>query len=323
MPMRITRDDFSSFADETVLTIGKFDGLHLGHQRLLATVRERANALDVCAGLLTFDPHPAAVLHPDGAPPLITPLPDKQQLLHRFGLDVLAVVTFTREFASLRAHEFLTLLSEGLHPRELVVGPDFGFGYRREGDVAYLREWGGKNDVAIHVVEPVIVDGERVSGSRVRDLLLAGNVAQTRRLLGRPPTVTGPVIEGDKRGRQIGVPTANVVPPSDQALPADGVYVSVVQWNGERQPAVTNVGVRPTVDGTRRLVESHLLEWSGDLYGRRITTNFLHRLRSEMKFDSFDALVTQIKRDVETAKAWFADNSIDEIASRESIDFQR
>lgn len=321
--MQILRDDFSSFTDETVLTIGKFDGIHLGHQQLLKNVEEQARALGVRAGLLTFDPHPAAVLSPTGAPPLITPLPDKQRLLYQFGLDVLAIVTFTREFATLRAHEFLTYMSDGLHPRALVVGPDFGFGHKREGDIAYLREWGRTNGVAIHVIDPVMMGGARVSGSRVRDLLLVGNVVDVQDLLGRPPSVTGTVVEGDKRGRKIGVPTANVVPPSDQALPADGVYITLVNWNGNQQPAVTNIGVRPTVDGTQRFVESHLLNWSGDLYGRTLTTNFLQRVRSEMKFDSLDTLVEQIKSDVETARQWFDDHSTDEIDARELTRFHR
>lgn len=304
--MKILRDDFTSFHDATVLTIGKFDGLHLGHQALLQRVRERATALGVRAGLLTFDPHPAAVLRPGGAPPLITPLPDKQRILARSGLDVLAIITFTEAFAQRRAHEFLALLADGLGPRELVVGPDFGFGYRREGDITYLREWGRKNDVAVHVIEPVTIDGERVSGSQIRKLLLAGDVERAGRFLGRPPSVTGTIVEGDRRGRQIGVPTANVVPPAEQALPADGVYTTMVTWNGHRHAAVTNVGIRPTVDGTRRLVESHLLDWSGTLYHETLTTHFLHRLRPEKKFDSLDDLILQIRRDVETAKGWFA-----------------
>lgn len=321
--MQILRDDFSSFTGETVLTIGKFDGLHLGHQQLLTRVKERAAALGVYAGLLTFDPHPAAVLNPDGAPPLITPLPDKQRLLYQYGLDVLAIATFTRDFANLRAHEFLQYISDGLHPRELVVGPDFGFGHKREGDIAYLREWGSKNNVAIHVIEPVMMNGGRVSGSRVRDLLLAGDVRHVRDLLGRPPSVTGRVVEGDKRGRRIGIPTANVVPPSDQALPADGVYITLVNWADNQQPAVTNVGIRPTVDGKQRFVESHLLDWSGNLYGRQLTTNFLQHIRAEMKFDSLDALIEQIQRDVETAKEWFGKHSTAEIEASELTRFHR
>lgn len=321
--MQILRDDFSSFAGETVLTIGKFDGIHRGHKQLLTRVQEQAAALRVHAGLLTFDPHPAAVLSPKGAPPLITPLPDKQRLLYQFGLDVLAIATFTREFANLRAYEFLTYISDGLHPRALVVGPDFRFGHKREGDIAYLREWGGKNDVAVHVIEPVMTAGERVSGSRVRELLLAGNVVDARTLLGRSPSVTGTVVEGDRRGTKIGVPTANVVPPSDQALPADGVYITLVNWEGNQQPAVTNVGVRPTVDGTQRFVESHLLDWSGDLYGRILTTNFLQRLRPEKKFDSLDELIEQIKSDVETARQWFENHTTDEIEAKELTRFHR
>lgn len=302
--MLVLRDDFSSFTGQTVLTIGKFDGLHLGHQALIRLVRDRATALGVQAGLVTFDPHPAAVLRPEGAPPLITPLPDKLQLLERWGLDVTAIITFTPQVAQMRAAVFLEYLERGLHPRAFVVGPDFRFGHRREGTVEFLRAWAAERQIEVHVVPPVLVDGEHISGSRIRELIAQGAVEAAARFLGRPFGMSGEVVVGDRRGHQIGIPTANIQPQPDQVVPANGVYVTLVEWNQALYPAVTNVGVRPTVDGRRRQVESHILEWSGELYGKRITVYFLHRLRSEQKFSSVAHLVEQIRRDIQAARAW-------------------
>ncbi len=304
--MLVVRDDFSAFEGFTVLTVGKFDGLHVGHQALTELVKARAEALGAKAGLVTFDPHPAAVLRPQQAPPLITPLPDKLRLLETWGLDVVAILTFDRRVARMRAVEFLRLLDRGLRPRELVVGHDFRFGHRREGDVELLRAWATERDIAVHVVPPVVVDGKRVSGSHIRTLIAEGRVEEAARFLGRPPSVSGHVIEGDRRGRQLGVPTANIVPARGQVVPANGVYVTLVEWDGLPHPAVTNVGVRPTVDGSRLQIESHLLAWEGNLYNTRITVHFLHRLREERAFPSVAELVRQIERDVGAAREWFA-----------------
>ncbi len=303
--MLVLRDDFSSFKGQTVLTVGKFDGLHLGHQALIRLVRERATALGVQAGLVTFDPHPAAVLRPEGAPPLITPLPDKLRLLEQWKLDVAAIVTFTPHVAQMRAAEFLEYVHSGLRPRAFVVGPDFRFGYRREGTVEFLRSWAAQRHIEVHVVPPVLVDGERVSGSRIRALIAEGDVEHAARFLGRPPSISGEVITGDRLGHKLGIPTANILPRPDQVVPANGVYVTLVEQNHTVHPAVTNVGVRPTVDGRRRQVESHILDWEGDLYGQRITVHFLHRLRPERKFDDVGELVAQIRRDIEAARDWF------------------
>ncbi|MDQ7028484.1 MAG: bifunctional riboflavin kinase/FAD synthetase [Ardenticatenia bacterium] len=304
--MLVVRDDFSAVEGSTVLTVGKFDGLHVGHQALIRLVKERAKALGIQAGLVTFDPHPAAVLRPEHAPPLITPLPDKLRLLETWGMDVVAVVTFSRHVAEMKAAEFLELLWRGLRPQELIVGHDFRFGHRREGDVQLLRAWAADRGVAVHVLAPVLVNGERVSGSRIRALIAEGRVEEAVPLLGRPLSVTGPVVEGDQRGRQLGVPTANIVPSQAQVVPANGVYVTLVEWDGACRPGVTNVGVRPTVDGSCLQVESHVLGWEGNLYGVLLTVHFLHRLRGERKFPSVADLAQHIKRDIAAAQEWFA-----------------
>jgi len=304
--MKILRDDFSSFHGETVLTIGKFDGLHVGHQTLIRTVREEANTLGIHAALLTFDPHPLAVLHPEAAPPLITPLPEKTHLLALYGLDLMAILTFTRDLAHTRAHDFLTRIENGLRPRVFVVGSDFAFGYRREGTLDMLRAWAHERDKRVVVVPPVVVDGERVSGSLVRKKLLEGDVGEAMTLLGRAYAIIGKVQSGNRRGSRIGIPTANLLPPPGQVTPANGVYVTQVFWNGRAHPAVTNIGVRPTVDGTTHLIETHILDWQGNLYGECIHVEFLERLREERKFPSLDALIAQIHADIEVARRWFA-----------------
>ncbi|HYN87403.1 MAG TPA: bifunctional riboflavin kinase/FAD synthetase [Ardenticatenaceae bacterium] len=304
--MLVLRDDFSSFEGESVLTIGSFDGVHLGHQALIEPVRRRAADLGAVPALLTFDPHPAAVLSPRGQPPLLTPLPHKLRLLDELGIELVALITFTRETAATRAVDFLRLLHTTLRIRELWVGPDFALGHKREGNLAYLQRWGHEHGVAVTAVEPVRIGGEVVSSSRIRARLQAGDVEGATQLLGRPPTVGGVVAQGDQRGRQIGFPTANVVPDPTVALPANGVYVTLAEVRGERHPAVTNVGVRPTFGGARQLVETYLLDWQGDLYGHELAAHFLHRLRPEMKFDGIAALVAQIQADAEAARAWWA-----------------
>ncbi|HBY98401.1 MAG: bifunctional riboflavin kinase/FAD synthetase [Ardenticatenaceae bacterium] len=306
--MLVLRDDFTPFQGESILTIGKFDGLHLGHQALINQVKTRARALDldVVPALLTFDPHPAAVLSPRGQPPLLTPLPEKLRLLDQLGIELVALVTFTRETAATSAADFLRYLQTALRPRELWVGPDFALGHNREGDLPYLRRWGAEHNVVIGTVEPVQLDGETISGSRIRALLDAGDMEGAARLLGRPMTVVGLVARGDQRGHQIGFPTANVVPEPAKAIPANGVYVTLAEVAGVRYPSVTNVGVRPTFGGTKRLVEAHLLDWEGDLYGRELTVHFLHRLRPELKFNGIAALVAQIEADVAQAREWLA-----------------
>lgn len=304
--MLVLRDDFSRFDGESILTIGKFDGIHLGHQALINQVKTRAAGVGVVPALLTFDPHPAAVLSPRGQPPLLTPLPEKLHLLDRMGIELVALVTFTRETAATTAADFLRMVQNGLRPRELWVGPDFALGHNREGNVPYLRHWGVEHGVGVGTVEPVKLDGEVVSGSRIRSLLDAGDVESAARLLGRPPTVVGLVARGDQRGRRLGFPTANVVPDPNKAIPANGVYVTLTEVAGGRYPAVTNVGVRPTFGGTQRMVEAYLLDWTGDLYGHQLSILFLHRLRPELKFQSIDALVAQIEADIAQARDWLA-----------------
>jgi riboflavin kinase/FMN adenylyltransferase len=302
--MQILRGDLSAFEGETVLTIGKYDGLHIAHQSLIRHIRERAARRGARSGMVTFDPHPAAVLSSSGPPPLLTTIPEKIALLEGMGLDVLVLLPFTRETMQTRAADYLEFLASGLHPRELWVGEDFALGYKREGNVAFIRQWAEPRGIEVFTIPLVEMDGAVVSGSRVRALLDEGAVEEAARLLGRLPSVTGVVVEGDKRGRTIGFPTANLIPDPGRAIPANGVYATrALLADGDGVPSVTNVGTRPTFEGSRRQVETHLLDWSGDLYGQEITVQFLHRLREERKFAGIEALVAQIRADAEQARA--------------------
>jgi riboflavin kinase / FMN adenylyltransferase len=301
--MQILRDDLSDFDGETILTIGKFDGIHIAHQQLIRTIQERSRALGVRGAVVTFDPHPAAVLSPESAPLLLTPLPEKIALLDVLGLDLLVLLTFNREMMQTRAADFLQYLTAGLRPRELWVGEDFAMGYRREGNVDFIRKWTGPRGIEVQSIPLVSLDGKVVSGSTIRELIMAGEVEASRRLLGRPPGVSGVVHRGDQRGRSIGFPTANILPEATHLLPANGVYASRTRLaSGEYVPSVTNVGTRPTFNGQRRQVETHLLDWSGDLYDETILIQFLHRLREEKKFSGIEMLRAQIGADVAQAR---------------------
>jgi riboflavin kinase/FMN adenylyltransferase len=306
--MQIIRDDFSHFQGDTILTIGKFDGLHIGHQSLLATIRDRAAAQGVLSGVVTFDPHPATVLNPSGAPLLLTDVAEKARLLEQWGIDLLVLLPFNRETMQTRAADYLAYLESGLHPRELWLGDDFALGYKREGDVPFIRAWAAPRNIAIHSVDLVEGEGELVTATRIRTLLQDGDVAGAGHLLGRAPIVRGIVQQGDQRGRTIGFPTANVIPDPLLAIPANGVYATrTLLKDGSLVPSVTNVGVRPTFDGQRRQVETHLLDWSGNLYGDEIVVQFFHRLRGEQKFSGIDSLVAQIRMDADQAKILLRD----------------
>lgn len=302
--MQVLRDDFRAFEGESVLTIGNFDGIHRGHQALIAHIQQRAALLGTKSGMVTFDPHPATVIKPQGAPQLLTTLEEKIALLAALGLDLLALFTFTRQLMQTRAAVFLERLAQELRPRELWIGADFALGYQREGTVDFIKAWAAPRSIEVHPIPLVEIEGEIIGSSRIRALLAAGEVEEAGRLLGRPPAVSGVVQRGDQRGRTIGFPTANLLPPAQHALPADGVYATRgLLPDGHRVPGVTNVGVRPTFGGQRRQIETHLFDWEGDLYGHEITVEFLHYLRSEQRFDGLDALLNQIRADAQAARS--------------------
>lgn len=292
----------------TILTIGAFDGVHLGHRHLIGSVVKRARALECQSAVLTFDPHPDLVIHPERQRLYLTSLDERIELIERIGVDVLVLLPFTTATKALGAREFMEQICRSLALRELWVGWDFALGRRREGDMPRLREIGQALGYSVHPVEPLLLDGHSVSSSRIRAVLNEGDVAAAAKLLARPFAVSGVVAQGDRRGRTIGFPTANLAPDKTHVLPADGVYVCRAQLAGETYGAVTNIGVRPTFDGTGRKVETYLLDFTGDIYGETLRVEFLHRLRGEKKFAGVNELVAQITSDTSAARAWLTEN---------------
>jgi riboflavin kinase/FMN adenylyltransferase len=290
-------------AAPVALTIGKFNGMHLGHHYLLTEVVARAAQLGGQSVALTFDPHPTLVLQPQHGRVYLASAEERLQLLAATGIDHLLVLRFDRELASLTADQFMDWIADHVNLRELWVGPDFRLGRRAHGTLAVLAALGTRLGYTVHPIAPLMIDGAAVSATRVRELLQAGNVAAVPELLGRPFTLAGPVVRGDQRGRTIGFPTANIAIGDHDVLPADGVYACRVELpDGSRHHAVTNIGVRPTFGVLNRTVETHLLGWSGDLYGQVLRVMFLERLRGEQKFSGIDELKAQIGRDVDRAR---------------------
>ncbi len=291
-----------------VLTIGKFDGVHRGHQALIETAVQRAHERGTICTVLTFDPHPRTVLTPEVPLELLTNISERATLIAEQGADMLLVLPFNHEVMATPAAQYMRQLCAALPLCELWVGEDFALGRKREGTPARLREIGQELGFKVGTVAPVELDGEIVSASRIRDLLRAGDLAEARRQLGRDYWLRGEVVYGDQRGRTIGFPTANLDVAPNHLVPAYGVYACWVQIeDGQHasptlRPAVANVGVRPTVDGSQRRVEAHLLDWSGDLYGSTLRLIFVQRLRSEQRFASLADLVAQIEHDVAHAR---------------------
>ncbi|HEY0904303.1 MAG TPA: bifunctional riboflavin kinase/FAD synthetase [Marmoricola sp.] len=296
-------DEVPADLGRTVVVIGNFDGVHLGHQHVIGRARERADAEDLRVVAVTFDPHPMSVLRPDHAPQTLTDLATRARLLQDAGADDVFVIRFSREIAAWTPEEFISrILVDGLHARHVVVGANFRFGNRAAGDVATLARVG---EDAGFEVEGIALDGgpQVWSSTYVRTCLAAGDVEGAAEALGRPYAVTGEVVEGDRRGRDLGFPTANV-PVRDLAVPADGVYAGWLRVPGEAHPdplpAAISVGTNPTFDGEReRRVEAYVLDRTDlELYGCRVEVVFVARLRGMVKFDGVDALVETMKDDV-------------------------
>ena len=293
-----------------VVTIGEFDGVHRGHQRIVFTARQAAAELGLPVAVVTFDPHPDEVIRPGSHPPLLTTGLRRLQLLAGLGVDAVCVIAFTLEFSRLSAEEFVrTVLAERLHAARVVVGADFRFGHKAAGDVALLAELGEKYDFTVEGVPLLTEAGVTVSSTVIRERLAAGNVGGAAELLGRPHRVEGIVVRGHQRGRALGFPTANLQTPEHTAIPADGVYagwLTTLDRAGEeteRWPAAISVGTNPTFGGEERTVEAHALDRDDlDLYGTHVAADFVTRLRATVKFDSVDALVAQMHVDIGDAR---------------------
>ena len=292
----------ANLQQDTVLTIGSFDGVHRGHQHLIGQVLQQAHRMSLSAGLVTFYPHPAAILTPHNAPPnLITP-GEKIVLLERLGLDLAVILPFNRQIAQTSARDFMTAIKQHLRLKELWIGSGFTLGRNREGSLSVLRALGQEMDFGVIPVEPLAWDGEIISSTRIRHHLAAGQVRQAASLLGRYPSLAGEVVRGAMRGRQLGTPTANLKVRSDRSVPANGVYAVYAMLGQERHLGVANVGVRPSFDNGERTVETHILDFDEDIYGIDLVVGFVERLRDERRFDSVDELIAQIKRDIKQAR---------------------
>ncbi len=285
----------------SLVTVGSYDGVHIGHQYLLRQMKEVAEELGYHTSLVTFHPRPQAVLAPHRPPRYLTTPAEKITLLDALGLDLTAILPFTHETACTPATEFVERLVRHLNMRQLWVGPDFALGRNREGDIPTLQQLGQTMGFKVRVVEPLIQDGEVVSSTRIRHLLTLGEIRQATRLLGRYPSLTGQVVQGAQRGRLLGFPTANLAVLPERAIPADGVYACFVWIGKARRPAVTNIGVRPSFAGAERTVETHLLNFNGNLYGLDLKIEFVERLRPEKRFENLDELAAQIRADIAQA----------------------
>jgi riboflavin kinase / FMN adenylyltransferase len=293
-------------AGGTVVTIGAYDGVHLGHRRLIQQVRKLAAERACASAVVTFDRHPALVVRPESAPKLLTDATTKLELLAETGLDYAVVVAFDKARSEEPAEDFVrTILVGCLAARVIVVGHDFHFGHDREGNVAFLERMGPSLGFEVRGLDLFGDEGEAISSTRVRGALAEGDVEAAAALLGRPHRVRGTVVRGDARGRELGFPTANVAVPSEICLPADGIYAGWYRRpSGEPQAAAISLGVRPTFYSYQptSLLEAYLLDFDGDLYGEEGVVEFVARLRGEERFDGVEPLVAQMRRDVEGAR---------------------
>lgn len=284
----------------SAVTIGVFDGVHRGHQEIIGHVVKRARNLGVQSVVVTFDPHPSEVVRPGSHPAVLTPPDRKAELIEQLGADVLCVIPFTPEFSRLSAEAFVhDVLVENLHAALVVVGENFRFGHKAAGDVTLLERLGRTFGFAMEPAPLIAADQVVFSSTYIRSCVDAGDVEAAAAALGRPHRVEGVVVRGDRRGRDLGFPTANLLSGPHMAIPADGVYAGrLVRRGGQRLPAAISVGTNPTFSGRQRRVEAYVLDFDGDLYGERVALDFVARLREMRRYESMEPLITQMHEDV-------------------------
>jgi riboflavin kinase/FMN adenylyltransferase len=293
-----------------VATIGNFDGVHLGHQSVLGQLAEKAVEMGLPSCVITFEPYPQEYFLPSAAPSRLTRFREKLRILSRFAIDRVLCLRFNRQLASMDAEEFIDkLLVHDLGVRYLVVGDDFRFGSNRGGDFNLLKAAGERHGFEVVHMHSFNIEGERVSSTEIREALMTGNMQRAEKFLGRPYRMCGRVAHGDKRGRDIGFPTANIYL-HRKTTPVQGVFVvEMFGVPGEPVQGVANVGTRPTVGGTRSLLEVHLFDFDADIYGHYVNIDFLLKLRPEEKYDTFEELQEQIERDVQNARDYFSEKN--------------
>lgn len=286
----------------TVVSVGMFDGVHRGHQYLLSRLKEVASQRGCSSAVITFTNHPRSVMRPDTRIPLLNSAEDRLRLLGEQGVDLVVPLGFTLELSYLRAREFVNVLRSSLNMQGLVIGPDFAFGYQREGTAEVLTALGEEMGFFVDVVQPVQFDGLVVSSTEVRNCVEAGDMQHATAMLGRAFVISGYVVEGDRRGRLIGFPTANVAVEPGCIVPGHGVYATWTRADGRTHLSATNIGVRPTFGGGGRQVETHLLDYDGDLYNAKLWVAFVRKLRDETRFSGIGELTAQLQRDVAAAR---------------------
>ncbi len=288
---------------DMMLTIGVFDGVHLGHKYLISQLKEHARQQNLLSGVVTFHQHPLAVLSPQTRLPFLTDLTTRTCLLKGEGVDAIVTLAFTRELAHLSAREFVSLLKKYLRMRGLLVGSDFALGRNQEGNISTLRTLGQDMNFSVILISPVVIDGEVVSSTAIRNALANGDMERVANLTGRPFSLHGRVVIGTGRGSELGFPTANLDIDPQQALPADGVYVTLAYIDDKVYKSMTNIGKRPTFGGNERTVEVYILDHYNDLYQRELKIDIIKRLRGEKQFDSAEQLEKQIAKDIKQGRA--------------------
>ena len=288
---------------ETLLTIGVFDGVHAGHRYLLETLQQQAAEKNLLSGVVTFNPHPQSVLHPHNQLFWLSDPEDRVKSLQKLGINLVAVLTFTPEVAQLSAQEFTSLVKKHLRIRSIMVGPDFTLGRGQEGNIHLLRALGREMKFSVEVIPPYTINGEVVSSTLIRQALAQGDMEKVRRLMRHYFQIGGKVIASDRRGRILGFPTANLDIKPQQALPGNGIYATITQVDDKQFPSATNIGTRPTFGEGEKNVETHLLNYKGDLYGKEIRVEFMQKLRDEQRFPSSEELKAQIRKDIRKVEA--------------------
>jgi riboflavin kinase/FMN adenylyltransferase len=299
--MKVIFDPEEPLDSPTSATIGNFDGVHTGHKRILSAVKETAGKKGLSSCVITFHPHPQKVLQ-NIEIPLLMPIRERLRLLENEGIDFVACYTFTKDMSKITAKDFISEILIGkLKVKHLIIGPDFSFGRKREGNADLLKAMGKAYDFETSIVGPVFIDNEVVSSSAIRNFLREGDAKKAARFLGYFYYIEGQVTEGEKRGRQIGYPTANLDTDWD-ILPKTGVYATKTYFDGNKLDSITNIGYRPTFGSHKLLIETHIFDFNSDIYGKRLRLEFIERIRDEKRFESVDALASEIRKDVEKVK---------------------
>lgn len=288
------------------MALGTFDGIHVGHQKIISRAVDLAKEINGTSVVFTFSNHPLSVVAPSRCPLQLVTQDDKAELIKKLGVDILLTIPFTPKFLQYSAEHFIDLVLKNLNPKHIVIGPNYFFGYKRSGTPELLKEAGNQHGFKVEVHPIVYVDDIIVSSTLIRQMIGTGHVTEAAQLLGRPVKVTGTVIHGAKRGRQMGYPTINLEVADHLILPSDGVYAVSLMIENIHYNGIANIGNNPTFNGTERRLEVHILDFSGDLYGQSVTVCFLKRIRGQMTFSGAEELKSQICQDIKAANAYYS-----------------